>query len=91
MRFIIYLFFLLLSCGCGFHLVNVENYSLNIDKINPATERQIIASSQIQAGLIFLYDKKYVIKDLKYNIKFIANRNAKMFGVNIMEASRLYN
>ena len=84
MRFIISLFFLLLSCGCGFHLVNVENYSLNIDKINPATERQIIASIANSSGFNISHDRKYVIKDLKYNIKFIANRNTEMFGVNIM-------
>ncbi|MAJ82259.1 MAG: hypothetical protein CMF41_05015 [Legionellales bacterium] len=74
-RFIFSLFLLVVFNGCGFHLVNVENYSLNIDKINPASERQIFSSFANASGFNISHKGKYVIKDLKYNVKYIANRN----------------
>ena len=70
--FISALFFL---TGCGFHLAKVNNYSLNIDQITPISERQIFSSFANTEGLDISHDKIYTIKNLKYDLKYIANKN----------------
>ena len=73
-QFALIVSFLLLT-GCGFHLVNSKQYTINLSSIKPKSERQqyeILASSE---GFKSSLQSHNVVNDLKYHVEYLADKN----------------